>query len=119
MFCEKFSDFKKNSRTQKFRSTILKYELKTVGKKNNMYKERNISKVLPGLKGSPEGDQPLDYKQKLRKSQKMFLTLPKELFKIWEPYKGGRFFFNQIRIFHEWKVHVYLKRREVNGNLRG
>jgi hypothetical protein len=49
----------------------------------------------------------------------MFLTLPKELFKIWEPYKGGRFFFNQIRIFHEWKVHVYLKRREVNGNLRG
>jgi hypothetical protein len=71
------------------------------------------------LKGSPEGDQPLDYKQKLRKSRKMFLTLPKELFKIWEPYKGGRFFFSQIRIFHEWKVLVYLKRREVNGNLRG
>jgi hypothetical protein len=53
------------------------------------------------LKGSPEGDQPLDYKQKLRKSLKIFLTLPKELFKIWEPYKGGRFFSNQSRIFHE------------------
>ncbi len=49
----------------------------------------------------------------------MFLTLPKEFFKIWEPYKGGRFFSIQIRIFHEWKVHVYLKRREVNGNLGG
>jgi hypothetical protein len=53
-----------------------------VGKKNNMYKERNISKVLPGLKGSPEGDQPLDYEQKLRKSPKMFLTLPKNFSKF-------------------------------------
>ncbi len=67
-----------------------------------MWRARNRFQALLRCEGPFEARQ--------RKVKKPVPYLPVNSFQNLEPYKSEMFCLNQIRIFHEWKVHFYFRR---------
>jgi hypothetical protein len=82
-----------------------------VEKRIDMYKVRNIFEALAGFEAcSAEGDHALGWEPKSSERRKRVYLAQRTFQTLETLYKSGSSFPNQIRIFHGWKVHVYLKR---------